>query len=79
MLKTSKIHYLLDPDTCQSLHSLMEMSLSKLILILPLWALLSKVICEEQEKSKKHIYYFYFFLIFFLSTIFKAKVLLCIH
>lgn len=55
-MKTSKIYHLLDPDTCQSLHSLMEMSLSKLILILPLWALLSNVICEEQEKGQKHTY-----------------------
>lgn len=51
ILQTSRAHYLLDPDTCQSLHSLMEMSLSRLILILPLWALLSNVIYKDKKKG----------------------------
>lgn len=51
ILQTSRARYLLDPDTCQSLHSLIEMSLSRLILILPLWALLSNVICKDKKKG----------------------------
>lgn len=50
ILQMSLAHYLLDPDTCQSLHSLIEMSLSRLILILPLWALLSNVICKDKKR-----------------------------
>lgn len=43
------LHHLLDPETCQSLHSLIAMSLSRLILILPLCALLSNTICIKKQ------------------------------
>lgn len=49
IMGVSRAYDLLDPDTCQSLHSLIEMSLSKLILILPLCALLSNVICKDRK------------------------------
>lgn len=62
------MYQLPDPETCQSLHSLMEMSLSKLILILPLWALLSNVICKEKEEGSKTY-----------LIVFEAKVPPCIN
>lgn len=45
--------HLLDPETCQSLHSLIAMSLSRLILILPLCALLSNKICIKNNNKWK--------------------------